>query len=187
MTSLEDKIRSLESSRSVGTPTPARPPITQGPLSEVSLDDSPATGPAKRQRTDAGPSTAYSPPSYNNDRTPLDHLGTTPSNQPQFPSNSQLLERLPVGLDLQAIQIQNVDQYPSANSGPDVDLAILPPPHLLSQLIDHFCLYTNAAFPICHAPTLRSQVEALCRGQRGMSSADICIILRPYLPSFRAI
>ncbi|WWD09541.1 hypothetical protein V865_007668 [Kwoniella europaea PYCC6329] len=57
------------------------------------------------------------------------------------------------------------------------DRSILPSRRHIHELLSHYFLYTNAAFPIFHIPTLQRQVDAVCFSDESVARFDIAVVL----------
>ncbi|WVQ62057.1 uncharacterized protein L199_000191 [Kwoniella botswanensis] len=57
------------------------------------------------------------------------------------------------------------------------DRSILPARRHIHELLSHYFLYTNAAFPIFHIPTLQRQVDAVCFSDESVARFDIAVVL----------
>ncbi|WVW82442.1 hypothetical protein I302_104452 [Kwoniella bestiolae CBS 10118] len=57
------------------------------------------------------------------------------------------------------------------------DRSILPSAQHIHELLSHYFLYTNAAFPVFHIPTLQRQVDAVCFSDGPVPRNDIATVL----------
>ncbi|WWC58493.1 uncharacterized protein I303_101036 [Kwoniella dejecticola CBS 10117] len=57
------------------------------------------------------------------------------------------------------------------------DRSVLPSSQHIHELLSHFFLYTNAAFPLFHIPTLQRQVDAVCFSDDLVARSDLAAVL----------
>nr|XP_019014847.1 uncharacterized protein I206_00934 [Kwoniella pini CBS 10737]OCF53628.1 hypothetical protein I206_00934 [Kwoniella pini CBS 10737] len=116
-------------------------------------------------------------PEHSNKRQRLD--GSTP---PELPPSPSLQRRFSSGGG--SGTVHPPERQAMINELPSVhpvlipfDRSALPPPQHIHELLSHFFLYTNAAFPLFHIPTLQRQVDVVCFSDDLVNRSDLAAVL----------
>jgi hypothetical protein len=129
---------------------------------------------SKRTRSQLEGSEPYFPTSP---RTPQEDAAQPNHVLSSLPSNAQLVQHMPAAYELPWITGEPFIPAVSNAADASFDRSVLPASHILDQLLDHFFMYTNSAYPIVHEPTFRAQTAKVC--DRGHSSpSDVCLVFR---------